>query len=234
MGEQGKVDLFILPPLNEIPLGLTDSEFLCVLEQYLIFKYRPKINKLFIARPGIIWSEDVIIRHRKKVGKRIYIYAKSAKMKNNLEFIYSADSASYASQLLGYERSWIKKILYRKRGWYKNKLYFSLVPLKTSNLTLGLIPKIIELKESGEIYTISNNLKDINKIKLYITKLLNMKGGTGRKGKMVRVTNVITKEVVLYRSKREAGRHLKADYSSFYNRYNNKLFRNLYRIEVLD
>ena len=54
MGEQGKVDLFILPPLNEIPLGLTDSEFLCVLEQYLIFKYRPQINKLFIAKSGII------------------------------------------------------------------------------------------------------------------------------------------------------------------------------------
>jgi hypothetical protein len=101
-------------------------------------------------------------------------------------------------------------------------------------LTLGLIPKIVELKELGEIYTISNNLKGINKVKSYITKLLKMEGGSGRKGKMVRVTNAITKEVVLYRSKREAGRQLKADYSSFYNRDNNKLFRNLYRIEVLD
>jgi hypothetical protein len=54
LGDQGKVDLFILPLSNEILSGLTESEFLCVLEQYLIFKYRPKINKLFIARRGII------------------------------------------------------------------------------------------------------------------------------------------------------------------------------------
>jgi len=43
-----------LPPLSEIPSGLMDVEFLCVLEEYLIFKYRPEINKLFIVRPGII------------------------------------------------------------------------------------------------------------------------------------------------------------------------------------
>jgi hypothetical protein len=50
----------------------------------------------------------------------------------------------------------------------------------------------------------------------------------------VRVTNVISKEVVLYRSKREGGRYLKADYSSFYNRDNDKLFRGMYKIEVLE
>jgi len=54
LGNKAKVDLFILPKSNEIPSGLTLSEFLCTLEQYLIFKYRPKLNKLFTARPGII------------------------------------------------------------------------------------------------------------------------------------------------------------------------------------
>jgi len=225
--------LFILPPLNEIPSGLTDVEFLCVLELCLIFKYRPKINKLFIARPGIIWSEDVIIRHKKKVGRRIYIYVKWTKLKNNLEFIYSADSASYASQLLGYVRSWIKNILYRNKGWYKNKLYFSLVTLGTLDLILELIPEIKELIELGKIYTISNNLKDVTEVKSYITKLLKTKGEYGKKGKMVRVTNIISKEIVLYRSKREAGRYLKADYSSFYNRDKDKLFIGMYKIEVL-
>jgi GIY-YIG catalytic domain. len=52
LGNKGKVDLFILPGLENIPKGLSISEFLCVLEQYLIFKYRPKINKLFIASPS--------------------------------------------------------------------------------------------------------------------------------------------------------------------------------------
>jgi len=116
LGNLGKVDLFILPPLIEIPLGLTEAEFLCVLEQYLFFKYRPIINKLVLARLGIIWSKDVIMKHRRKVGKKIYIYVKSANLKNNLELIYIFDSASYASQLLGYERSWIKNILYRNKG----------------------------------------------------------------------------------------------------------------------
>ena len=41
---------------------------------------------------------------------------------------------------------------------------------------------------------------------------------------MIRVTNVISKEIILYRSKREAGRCLKTDYSSFYNRDKDKLF----------
>jgi hypothetical protein len=54
LGDQAKVDLFILPPIQSIPSGLTITEFLCVLEQYLIFKYRPKINKLLITRPVII------------------------------------------------------------------------------------------------------------------------------------------------------------------------------------
>ena len=121
----------------------------------MIFKYRPKINRLFIARPGIIWSEDVTIKQRKKVGKIIYVI--SAKLKNNLVFIYTADSANYGYRLLGYERSWIKKFLYRNKGWYKNKLYFSLVPLETSNLTLKLILEIKELKELGKIYKIFSN-----------------------------------------------------------------------------
>jgi len=51
---------------------------------------------------------------------------------------------------------------------------------------------------------------------------------------MVRVTNVKSKEINLYRSKREAGRYLKVDYSSFYNRDKDKLFRGMYKIEILE
>jgi len=109
-----------------------------------------------------------------------------------------------------------------------------LVPLKTSNLTLRLIPGIKEFKESGKIYTVSNNLKDINKVKSYFTKLLKMDGKYGNKGKRVIITNVMSKEVVVYRFKREVVKYLKADYSSFYNRDKDKLFRGLYKIEVLE
>ena len=47
---------------------------MCTLEQYLIFKYRPKLNKLFIARPGIICNIEVIRKRRKKVGNKVHIY----------------------------------------------------------------------------------------------------------------------------------------------------------------
>lgn len=116
LGNEGKVDLFILPILNEIPSDITIPNFLSILEQYLFFKYRPVINRLLVARPGIMWSEDVITRHRKKVGKRIYIYIKSVKGKKILDFLFMCDSTSYASQILGYEKSWIGNILKRYKG----------------------------------------------------------------------------------------------------------------------
>lgn len=203
--------------IKVIPSDITIAQFLCILEQYLFFKYRPLINRLLVARPGIIWTEDVITRHRKKVGKKNYIYIKSVKAKKILEFIFVCDSASYASQLLGYERSWIENIFKRNKGWYKDKLYFSLIPLN-------------KLEIKGEIYVVVKNLKNFNKIKSYIYKLL--KGGLSRKGKMIRVTNTINKKVTLYRSKREAARCLKADPASFYKR--DKLFIGIYNIEVLE
>jgi len=95
----------LLSSINDIPSELSISKLLCVLEQYLIFKYKPKINKLFVARPGIIWIKNVIGKHREKVGKKVYIYLKSENKKRTLELIYICDSSSYASQLFGYERS---------------------------------------------------------------------------------------------------------------------------------
>lgn len=90
------------------------------------------------------------------------------------------------------------------------------------------------IKIEGKVYTIFNNLKEANKVRFYIFKLLKRKGelGLSRKGKRVRVTNVINKEVIMYRSKREAARCLKADPASIYSR--NRLFRGIYKIEMLD
>jgi NUMOD1 domain len=73
-------------------------------------------------------------------------------------------------------------------------------------------------------------LKDINEIILYVKELL--KDVLGRKGKKVKITNVIKNETKIYRSKREAARDLKADSSSIYNR--NKLWIGIYKIEILD
>lgn len=215
LGSEGKVDLFILPPIYDIPPGLTLSEFLCVLEQYLIFKFRPKINKLYIARPYILLDKKAIIKHKEKVSKNIYIYIKSKWTENNLEYIYMSESSSSASRLFGRERSWVKNILFRNKGWYQDTLYFSLCPLN-------------EFKNGKVFYTITENLKKDNEIKSYISNF----AITKRKGKRVKITNVMKNEVVIYRSKREAGRVLNADPTCFYSR--NKLFRGIYKIEILD
>ena len=211
-----KVDLFILPDKQKIS-GLSLNEFLCVLEQYLIFKYRPELNKLYIARPGLVWTKDVIAKHRDKVGKKVYIYIKSEERKDSLEYIYTCDSGSYGSILLGKERSWIKNIIARNKGWYRDILYFSLFSLN-------------ELKVENNLYNIINNLKDKDKVKLYIENRLSLI--SNRKGKKVKITDTIKNEIQIYRSKREAARNLKADPSSMYNR--DKLFRGIYKIEILD
>jgi len=214
LGDSAKVDLFLLSGINDIPFELSISNLLCLLEQYLIFKYKPKINKLLVARPGIIWTKDVIAKHREKVGKKVYIYLKSEnKKKITLELIYICDSASYASQLFGYERSWIKNILIRNKGWYKAKIYFSSIPLK-------------ELCIDGKMYNVIESLKEYSEIKKYVSKIINEI--SYRYGKKIRIINTKTGEINTYRSKKEAADALNADPASIYNR--DKLFRGIYKI----
>lgn len=82
------------------------------------------------------------------------------------------------------------------------------------------------LKEGESTYNITENLKDIHEVKLYVEELL--KYVLNKKGKRVKIINVIKNEVNFYKSKREGARHIKADTSSIYNR--NKLFRSIYKI----
>lgn len=212
-----KVDLFILPDNRDIPSGLTLNEFLSTLEQYLIFKYKLELNKLFIGIPGIIWNIEVIRKHRNKVGNEVHIYKKSKENENNLDYIYVCDSVSYASKILGWKVSWINKNIIRNKEWYKDTLYFSLSPLN-------------ELKTENIKYKITNNLKDINEIKIYVEKQL--KGVLSKKGKKIKITNVIKNEIKIYRFKREEARSIKTNPSYIYNR--NKPLRNIYKIEILD
>ena len=212
-----KVDLFIIPKENETIIKFSIEKFLCVLEQFLIFKYRPLINKLFIAIPGVILDQKAIMKHRENVGKKIYIYLKSEEL-NKLELIHISPSRSYISKLLGYERSWVKNILTRSCGWYKDKLYFSHKPLEN-------------YIEDGVIFNVLSNIKEENLIKEYLEEILNKLKLLGRRGNKVKITNIITGEIKIYRSKREAARYLKADPSSISSR--SDLFRGMFKIETL-
>jgi len=176
-----------------------------------------QINILFIAKPGIIWTKEVIAKHREKVGKKIYMYLKSIK-DSKLELIYIFDSASQGSLIIGKERSWIKNILVRNKGWYKNTIYFSLVWLTEKNIIdNGLSLKLFE------------NIKKNNQIKLFVNNIL--KDLPKRSGKRVKITNTNTGESIIYLSKKQAAISLKADPSSISIR--NKLFRGIYEIKFL-
>jgi len=214
--DKAKVDLFILPKDNNIITKLTIRKFLCVLEQYFIFKFKPEINRLYIAIPGFVWDDKLKKKHTEIVGKKIYLYLKF-EVSKNLELIYVSPSRSYVSRILGYERNWVKNILIRNSGWYKDTFYFSVIPLTIFN--------------KNEIsYNVITNLKRDNEIKSYFNKnLKDLK--FRRKGILVKITDVSTGKIYLFQSKREASRILKIDFKSIYER--DKLFKNKYKIEII-
>lgn len=39
---------------NLIPNGLTKAQFITLLEQYLILKLKPTVNRKLLAKPGIV------------------------------------------------------------------------------------------------------------------------------------------------------------------------------------
>jgi len=52
--DKGVLELCILTSDTKIPEGLTKNQFITLLEQYLIIKLKPTVNKKFIATPGIM------------------------------------------------------------------------------------------------------------------------------------------------------------------------------------
>jgi hypothetical protein len=106
----------------------------------------------------------------------------------------------------------------RSCGLYKDKLLFS--------------SKSIEYyKEDTVEYKITQNIKEENVIKKYLEEILNELRSLGKKGNKVKITNINTGIIDLYRSKREAARYLKTDPSSISGR--SGLFRGLYKIEII-
>jgi hypothetical protein len=53
-GKKLEVDLFIVDKDLKIPGNLTIKQFITILEQYLIIKLKPTINKKLLATPGIM------------------------------------------------------------------------------------------------------------------------------------------------------------------------------------
>lgn len=217
LGGKGKVSLYIIPK-NKIRKELTINQFLCILEQYLIFKYRPKINKVFVAIPGVIWNKERILKHKEIMGKKLYIYIRSSSLEDTFEYIYLSPSHSHLSLLLGYNRLWAKGVMRKGvKVLYRQCLFLSLIPIDT-------------LLFNGKLCTIIKNLKSENDLKSYIFSKLTKatRAGTGLK-----VTNVKSGEIFYFISKGEASQVLKLDPSGFYNRGDDNLLKKTYKVEIM-
>lgn len=124
---QGIVRLFLLTPemVASMPAGLTTTQFLCVLEQYLFFHYRPLINAAFVARAGVAWSEQAIAAHRALLGTPIFVYRLVADTVHSslLELVYTFESMGQVSETFGFERTWLKNV-FKRGGWFRGNLFF--------------------------------------------------------------------------------------------------------------
>lgn len=61
LGDKGKVELVIIRDGLIIPKGLTKIQFITLLEQYLIIKLRPAVNRklLSISPPPLVFYEHL-------------------------------------------------------------------------------------------------------------------------------------------------------------------------------
>jgi hypothetical protein len=107
-----------------------------LLEQYLIIKLRPTLNKKLIATPGIMWSPSAIQKHREKLAFPVYIYIKEEDGKLTLIQIFP--SGRSVGKNLGMSQGFYKSVKIRSKGWYKDKLYLLKLILIIQNKTYYL------------------------------------------------------------------------------------------------
>lgn len=209
LGESAKVDLYLIPQDLELN-GLSLQQFMCVLEQYLFFKFRPTQNKTFVATAGVMLRPESIEKIRKERGNVVYVYEKVEW--DRLTLLHIFGSNSMIGPLLGFNRSWVKTLTQKSSGWFRNTLLFS-------------------TKEMGKRENVTINLLSLEQLKNLVLKVQLTPVYTT--GNLVHVTNILTNETTSYGSKKEAARSMQADESTFRNNRDN-LFRRIYLIYVDD
>lgn len=118
--DRGTVELFIVRKDVIIPEGLSHKQFISLLEQYLIIKLRPTLNKKLIATPGVMWSPSAIQKHREKIAFPVYIYIKEEDGKLTLIQIFP--SGRSVGLNLGMSQGFYRRLKTQTNGWYKEKL----------------------------------------------------------------------------------------------------------------
>lgn len=102
LGTTGLVQLFLVPTNANLE-GLTLSQFLCVLEQYLFITFRPTVNKSLVATPGYAVSEESILEQRLAKGHPVFVYLIN-KVDGTLSLLFKFESSSMVGGALGFNR----------------------------------------------------------------------------------------------------------------------------------
>jgi hypothetical protein len=147
---KGMLELCILTSEIEIPAGLTKNQFITLLEQYLIIKLKPTVNKKLLATPGVMWTPEVVNKFLEKMSQPVYAYHKQDDGKMVMIQIFPSTRAVGMS--LDLSKSFYSNLKIRTGGWYKDKIYFTDIKLDNTEsniLSLHDLKELISVVDLG-------------------------------------------------------------------------------------
>lgn len=156
--DKGKLELCIVPD-DLIPKGLTKNQFITLLEQYLILKLKPTVNKKLLAKPGIVWTPEVIKNHRDKLSTTVYVYKRE---NDDMILVQVFPTTRSVGLSLGKGKSFFSNLITRTDGWHKD-LFFTNAELEGAEkklMTIREFTKVVE-KASAERAGTSIRVTDV-------------------------------------------------------------------------
>nr|YP_009262015.1 GIY-YIG endonuclease [Chrysoporthe austroafricana]AMX22090.1 GIY-YIG endonuclease [Chrysoporthe austroafricana] len=204
--DKGKVELVIIRDDTVIPEGLSKGQFITLLEQYLIIKLKPTVNRKLIVTPGILWTPEVTQKHIDKLSSQVYVYRKE---EDNMILVQKFPTTRAVGLSVGKGKSFYSNLVARSQGWYKDLFLFTTQELEGAEHNILSVSEFLDLiEEAGSI----------------------KKGGFS-----VRVTDILSGEVKIYNSMREVTREIGIDNKGIKDKAadSSKLYKKKYKIEIV-
>lgn len=204
---KGKLELCIVQD-DLIPNDLTKPQFITLLEQYLILKLKPTVNRKLLAMPGIVWTPEVIKKHRDKLCTTVYAYMRESEdMSEDMVLLQVFPTTRSVGLSLNKGKSFFSNLVTRTGGWYKD-LFFT----------------------NGELEGAEKRIVSI----LDFTRIVE-KASAERTGFGVRVTDVITGEITVFSSMKAVTRALGIDNKGIKTKEGgSKLYKNRFKFEIVE
>lgn len=169
----GKLELCIVPD-NLTPNDLTKHQFITLLEQYLIIKLKPTVNKKLLAKPGIVWTPEVIKKHSDKLSTAVYVYKKENEDMVLLQVFPTTRSVGLS---LDKGKSFFSNLITRTDGWCKD-LLFTNAELEGAEKRLMSIQDFIKIVEEASAERAGTYIRVTDVTTGKITEYVSMKAVT--------------------------------------------------------